>query len=138
MSGFGTSTFGTGPFGLGSPEYASRTSGQLVSSRKFDANGNPVQTTDGTGAFQGMSDALARARIALLRSRPRTSIITASYATDERKRVTNALQFLVDEGVIEIESISSETLKSTASTHVKVRDLTNGRVETIDASPRFY
>ena len=141
MSGYGLSPFGIGVFGSDTPAAASQTSGQIVSSRRFDASGNPVQTSDGTGAFEAMSDALQRARNLLLRSRPRTKFITATFATDEDKRCRDALAILTKapSPLIEIVKVAVETSGSRGRTDVRVRDLTDGgREVVINASPRFY
>lgn len=138
---FGSSSFGTGVFGTMTPTAASQTSGQIVSSRRFDAAGNPEQTSDGTGAFEAVSDALSRARILLLTSRSRSKIITATWESDERKRIENALAILTKgpAPLIEIVEIVVQTSGGTGRTSVKLRDLTNGgREVVVDASPRFY
>lgn len=138
---FGTSPFGTSPFATVTPASASQSSGQIVSSRLFDASGNPEQMPDGTGAFKGMSDALSRARILLLSTRSRSKVIDSSWPSSERKRVEDALRDLTKgpSPQLEIVEVVAETRGSTGNTHVRVRDLTNGgRVEVLDASPRFY
>jgi hypothetical protein len=140
MSGAGLYYFGTGPFGTHSPDSASLIVGQIVASRRFDANGNPVQTSDGSGSFEGVSDNLSRARIALLKSRPRTKIITATFETDERKRVDDALRFLTASRppLIEIVSVNVFTSGSTGMTTVDIRDLSDGTIVKVDASPRHF
>jgi hypothetical protein len=139
--GFGTSSYGTGPFGLADNAALAEQQGQLTSSRKLDSIGRPVQLNDGTGAFEGMSDAMARAYVLLKLSTRPVDKITATYSADEQSRIRTALAILTDAKPPLVEIVSIETADSgtTARTLVKLRDLTDGGKERVlPASPRSY
>ncbi|NUP13742.1 MAG: hypothetical protein HOW73_47505 [Polyangiaceae bacterium] len=127
MTGFGTSSFGLGPFGIADPSSLATQQGQLTSSRSILASGVPEQVADDTGAFAGMSDTLQRAQIALayeLQNLPET--IDLTYQPIVEGKIRKCLEFLTDVAppLLKIESFDfSDNGGSGVVCRVKVRDL---------------
>ena len=134
MAGFGLMSAGSGPFGSNQPASINSVSGQIVSSRRIDALGRLVQTDDGTGAFEAMSDTLQRAYIALKRSVVRTDKILGDFESHQRNAIYTGLRFLTKQPkpALRIDAVNIDTSKPSAPfTTVTVTDLTNGAQTTI-------
>lgn len=134
MTGGGTMTFGTGPFGLADNDALAQANGQLTSSRYLQADGTPKQTADGTGAFEGMNDALQRALILLAYGVELPDIIGADFEARMRADCAKALELLTDgpSPVLElVDVIAVDNGTSLTATQVKVRPLPDGSVRTL-------
>ena len=132
MSGFGTSPFGSGPFGLPGVTYSSTQRSTLNSSRFIDANGRAEQRTDGSGDFRAMNDTMQRALLALANVGRDSDRIDAAFPSTREADVRRALAALVAEGVLEIVSVTAtDDGRSTTSTTIALRDLIDGRVHTV-------
>jgi len=132
LSGFGTSPFGSGPFGLPGVETSESQRSTLVSSRFIDANGRAEQLSDGSGDFRAMNDTMQRALFSLAPLGRNSDRIGADFAGSIESEVRTLLAPLLNEGVLEIVNLAAEDSgRSTTSIVVTLRDRVDGRTHTV-------
>lgn len=127
---FGSSPFGTGPYGYPFTPGAAPEPGSIPSSRYIDANGRFVQKTDGTGSYKPQNATIHRAQNLLALNIQRVDKIGADFAATVDSDVRRALTRLVDEEkvleIIEIVPIDNGT--SLTATRIVLKDLIDGQV----------
>ncbi len=109
--------------------------GQLVSSRLINAQGQVVQTTDGTGAYEGMND-VAQCVMLKVSGVERPAKRTANYAREYEQAIRDELSELTSgqSPKCEIVSIDIQALGDLVTPRVTFKDLLDGgRIKTFTA-----
>ena len=139
MNTFPFGGVGVGPFGLFAAGFdydtpLAEARGQLTSSRRISASGQPMQVDDGTGAFDAMPDTAQRVVLLLAQVRPPKKISSA-FNGELQAEVRRVLKPVTNgaNASARVLSIDIQTERDITSTRVRYLDLLDGRVRIASA-----